>query len=320
MPVAIKGSGAGSVTLSAANASNDTTLTLPNVNGTILQSGTAVTAAQGGTGLTSPGTVGNVLTSDGTGWTSAASSTGVPTAIGQIPFSTNGTTYTATQKIAQGTSITTTTTSFTGAATASTTLTASAVTGTIQVGQVIRGTGVTAGTTILAQTSGTTGGAGDYTISNSGTISGTITVVGVDFLSIPSWAKRVTVMLSGVSTSGTSIIQIQLGDSGGIETSGYSGTASLETGSSGAGNVALSAGFLISDRNAAASVYSGIAQICLLTSNTWLFSSQFAQTDVAYISSTSGAKTLSATLDRVRITTVNGTDTFDAGSINILYE
>jgi hypothetical protein len=57
--------------------------------------------------------------------------------------------------------------------------------------------------------------------------SGTITVVGVDFLSIPSWAKRVTVMLSGVSTSGTSIVQIQLGDSGGIETSGYSGTASL---------------------------------------------------------------------------------------------
>jgi hypothetical protein len=29
---------------------------------------------------------------------------------------------------------------------------------------------------------------------------------------------------------------------------------------------------------------------------------------------------LSGTLDRVRITTANGTDTFDAGSINILYE
>jgi hypothetical protein len=33
-----------------------------------------------------------------------------------------------------------------------------------------------------------------------------------------------------------------------------------------------------------------------------------------------GSVTLSGTLDRVRITTVNGTDTFDAGTINILYE
>ena len=72
MPVSIKGSGGGGVTLDAGAAATDTTLTLPNVSGTVLQSGTAVTAAQGGTGLTSPGTSGNVLTSDGTGWTSAA--------------------------------------------------------------------------------------------------------------------------------------------------------------------------------------------------------------------------------------------------------
>jgi hypothetical protein len=29
---------------------------------------------------------------------------------------------------------------------------------------------------------------------------------------------------------------------------------------------------------------------------------------------------LSGTLDRIRLTTVNGSDTFDAGSINIIYE
>ncbi len=72
MPVSIKGSGGGGVTLDAGAAASNTTLTLPNVSGTVLQSGTAVTAAQGGTGLTSPGSSGNVLTSDGTGWTSAA--------------------------------------------------------------------------------------------------------------------------------------------------------------------------------------------------------------------------------------------------------
>jgi len=33
-----------------------------------------------------------------------------------------------------------------------------------------------------------------------------------------------------------------------------------------------------------------------------------------------GTKTISGVLDRIRLTTVNGTDTFDAGSVNILYE
>jgi hypothetical protein len=75
MPVAIKGSGGGSVSLTAGAAASDTTLTLPNTTGTVLTTGTAVTAAQGGTGLTSPGTSGNVLTSNGTSWTSAVPAT-----------------------------------------------------------------------------------------------------------------------------------------------------------------------------------------------------------------------------------------------------
>ena len=87
MPVSIKGTGGGGVTLDAGAAASSTTLTLPNTSGTILQSGTAVTAAQGGTGLTSPGTSGNVLTSNGTAWTSAApaSPTALSTASGSAP-------------------------------------------------------------------------------------------------------------------------------------------------------------------------------------------------------------------------------------------
>jgi len=65
MPVSIKGTGGGSVTLSAAAAAADTTLTLPNTNGTVIN--------------TAPGASGNVLTSDGTNWTSAASAGGIPT-------------------------------------------------------------------------------------------------------------------------------------------------------------------------------------------------------------------------------------------------
>jgi len=96
MPVTIKtNSGGGSVTLDAGTGSLDTTLTLPNTSGTILQSGTAVTAAQGGTGLTSPGTSGNVLTSDGTNWTSAVPASASLTLLATLT-TTSGTTQSAT--------------------------------------------------------------------------------------------------------------------------------------------------------------------------------------------------------------------------------
>lgn len=40
----------------------------------------------------------------------------------------------------------------------------------------------------------------------------------------------------------------------------------------------------------------------------------------AVASTSGGTISLAGALDNVRLTTVNGTDTFDAGSINILYE
>jgi len=328
MPVTIKAnSGGGSVTLDAGTTSTDTTLTLPNTTGSVLVApGGILPATAGGTGLSAPGTSGNVLTSDGTIWTSAAPIGGAaPSAIGQIPFSTNGSTYTPTQKIVQGTAVSTAATSFTGATSgASTTLTASSVTGTIAVGQVIAGTGLTAGTVITAL--GT--GAGTYTISpiSTGTVSGTITVVGVDFLSIPSWAKRVTVILAGVSTSGTSPYLIQLGTSSGVANSGYVGNNnSIATGSSAPGyTLALSSGFALTvntTATTAASVYTGSTIFTLVSGALWVGIGT-GTSDVASgtMFGVSGTKTLAAALDRVRITTIGGTDTFDAGSVNILYE
>jgi hypothetical protein len=137
-----------------------------------------------------------------------------------------------------------------------------------------------------------------------------------DFTGIPSWVKRITVMFDGVSTNGTSIIQIQLGDLGGIETTGYAGTAWTAN----TINTNMSAGLLISGDNAASSVYHGSISISLLGSNTWTATGSLGRSNATTINSMGGSKTLSATLDRVRITTVNGTDTFDAGSVNILYE
>jgi hypothetical protein len=140
----------------------------------------------------------------------------------------------------------------------------------------------------------------------------------VDFTGIPSWAKRITVMLSGVSTNGTSNYLIQLGDSGGIENTGYSSRAITLTNNSGATSTA---GLILSAIVLAANATSGSAIISLLDSstNTWVV--QGALMDPTnYLHTFSGVKSLSATLDRVRITAVNGTDTFDAGTINILFE
>jgi hypothetical protein len=141
----------------------------------------------------------------------------------------------------------------------------------------------------------------------------------IDFTSIPSWVKRITVMFNGVSTSGTSYMQMQIGTSGGLQITGYLSTFGYVGSTSGIAN--LTSGFgLYSD--GAADLRSGSLTLTLLDSanGVWACSGVMGWSNRQFSLPNSGAKTLSGVLDRVRITTVNGTDTFDAGSINILYE
>ena len=70
---------------------------------------------------------------------------------------------------------------------------------------------------------------------------------------------------------------------------------------------------------AARVVYGGLI-ISNISGNTWVANGTWAASDDNQIGVTSGAKALSDTLTQVRITTLGGTNTFDAGSINILYE
>jgi hypothetical protein len=153
----------------------------------------------------------------------------------------------------------------------------------------------------------------------SGTAVATTSGTAIDFTGIPSWVKRITVMLNGVSTNGTSAIIIQIGDSGGIETTSYAACGST-VGSASAGSSAYTTGFGIGLTNAAANIHSGTVVLTSVGANIFTCFGGAATTDGSAIKFTSGVKTLSDTLDRVRLTTVNGTDTFDAGSINILYE
>lgn len=140
----------------------------------------------------------------------------------------------------------------------------------------------------------------------------------VDFTSIPSWVKRITVMFNGVSTNGTSLPQVQLGDAGGVENTGYVCFAGLIAGASVVG-ASYTSGF-VSNLNNAGNNLSGTMVLTLLGSNTWTATYNLGSPGSTALSLGGGSKALSDTLTQVRITTVNGTDTFDAGTINILYE
>lgn len=152
----------------------------------------------------------------------------------------------------------------------------------------------------------------------SGTAVASTSGTSIDFTGIPSWVKRITVMFSGVSLSSTAAFLIQLGDAGGVENTSYVSLCTV-AGTTVATTVSTS-GFIISASGGltAARTHQGVMQICLLGSNTWTAGGSFND-GVGSTFNTSGAKTLSDTLTQVRITSTS-TDTFDAGSINILYE
>ena len=138
---------------------------------------------------------------------------------------------------------------------------------------------------------------------------------------IPSWAKRITIMFSGVSTNGTSTLLVQIGDSGGIETTGYESEAWYDN--SGGGFATSTAGFIVEATNAASFSTArrfGTMQIVNLSGNNWVSTSNIYLAVHDTVNSGAGGKTLSGVLDRIRLTSSTGTDVFDAGSVNILYE
>lgn len=137
----------------------------------------------------------------------------------------------------------------------------------------------------------------------------------IDFTSIPAWAKRITVMFSGVSTNGTNIVLLQLGTSSGVVVSGYYSVTGQGT-----STTSQTTGIGMTVSTLAADTLYGAATILLQTGFTWVITSATAPRTTNPANTAAGGITLSGTLDRVRVTTVGGTDTFDAGSINILIE
>jgi len=140
----------------------------------------------------------------------------------------------------------------------------------------------------------------------------------IDFTGIPSWVKRVTVMFSGVGTSGTNnyIIQLGYGATPTYVTSGYLGSATTQGGTS----TSFSTGLMFNNSPSATDAYSGIATITNITGNAWTMTSMIGNTVNNNMRYGAGNVSTVSVLTAVRITTVGSTDTFDAGTINIMYE
>jgi hypothetical protein len=217
------------------------TLTLDNV---ILGNGVSTPK------FVAPGTSKNVLTSNGTTWTSAVPIAGVPTQIGQIPFSLDGLVYTPTHKIVPAT---------------------------------------------VATATGTA----------------------VDFTGIPSWVKRITIMLAGVTVGG-GITRLQLGTAGPTYvSSGYVGSYScLAQGSSTQNATNFSSAFLLADSTLSGT--SGLVTLAKVDGNTWSESSTLGAS-AARTAFGGGYITLSDPLVALRLSSTTGAS-FSAGSVNIIYE
>lgn len=134
---------------------------------------------------------------------------------------------------------------------------------------------------------------------------------------IPSWVKRITVVYNGVSLTGSSHSIIQIG-SGSYTTSGYSSTAAYAGTANQAGVASATNGFA-AHGGSSTNALTGTMTILNAGGNLWVAShSGSLNSSIGVMGG--GSVTLSGTLDRIRITTANGTDSFDAGSVNIFFE
>ena len=140
-----------------------------------------------------------------------------------------------------------------------------------------------------------------------------------EFTGIPSWVQRITVAFRGVSVSGTAPIMVQLGTgSTTYTTSGYQGGSDLIETSVNFSN--LADGFLLTDSNSANHLYHGLLTLVKLDANIWVAQAMVATSNTDQFGLMSGSISLAAPLTALRVTSVGLTNTFDAGSVNILYE
>ena len=283
-----------------------------SITGVLKGNGTAISAASAGTDYQAPIT----LTTTGT----SGAATFVSNTLNIPQYSGGGGSGTVTSVGLSG--------GTTGLTTTGSPIT---TTGTITLGGTLAVASGGTGTATPSLVAGTnidsiTGTWPNQTINASGITSGTAVTstsgTSIDFTSIPSSVKRITILFQSVSTSATSTVGIRLGTGA---TPTYVTTSYLSVGNTIAGAGVVSTSYtalfgLGSGNQTAASSMQGKMVITNITGNNWIFSGTTSQTNTNGTHIGNGSLSLGAVLTAVRITTVNGTDTFDAGTINILYE
>jgi len=152
-----------------------------------------------------------------------------------------------------------------------------------------------------------------------GTAQATTSGTSKDFTGIPSWVKRITVNLLDVTLSGTSDILLQLGTSGGVDTSGYKGASWMAYGTNTFGSSSTS-GIPVKLSDNTRAIDGASITFSKISGDSWIASGSMSNIGLPGSGSCAGRKTLSGVLDRIRLTTLNGTDTFVTGSVNIMYE
>jgi hypothetical protein len=152
----------------------------------------------------------------------------------------------------------------------------------------------------------------------SGTAITTNGLAAYEFTGIPASAKNIKLLFSNVSASGlsTGAIQVQLGTSGGLATSGYTGNIHSLDSTTLSSSGTLTSSFLLVVTNSDAYQYSGIMEFSEVSSNVWVHQSQmYASTSRSNLAT--GRIDLGAELTTIRV--FMGVGTFDGGTINILY-
>jgi hypothetical protein len=135
----------------------------------------------------------------------------------------------------------------------------------------------------------------------------------ITFTGLPSTVRRITVMFNAVSTTGTDAKIVQLGTASGLIATGYKSEAFSQGASSGV----ITSGFVMNSLSAAASIF-GKMEIVKMDTGVWVESHGISTGSNGQAGG--GGLTGAGTIDRIAVTTTGGTDTFDAGSISIMYE
>lgn len=140
------------------------------------------------------------------------------------------------------------------------------------------------------------------------------------FTGIPSWVKRLTVVFSTLSLTGSGNILLQLGTNVGIESTGYNSTSNFLAGGSSSGSTSSTTGIVLLASNTI-NLITGSVVFNNISGNLWVATGMWNYANQITITGwTAGEKTLSGVLSQLRINSSNAGDAFDSGSVNITYE